>query len=72
MRKMEDTESEESTGEVLSTDTVILCFTKNRSYELCIGNDRYDFTPYSSQEVPAWVLSHPDFKPVESYFTIKR
>jgi hypothetical protein len=53
-------------------DTVEICFTQNRSYELPIGKETYFFSPYSSQKVPTSVLSHPDFEPVSHYFTIKR
>lgn len=48
----------------------VLRFQQNRSFELHVGSTVYAFAPNGSQEVPAWVVEHPDFAQVAGLFGV--
>lgn len=48
----------------------VIRFQQNRSFELHIGTTVYAFAPNGTQEVPAWVVEHPDFKQVAGMFGV--
>ena len=48
----------------------VIRFQQNRSFELHVGGTVFLFAPNGTQEVPAWVVEHPDFKQVAGMFGV--
>ena len=71
-RKYQDDDGIVNVPEVNTGDTVTLVFTKNRSFELHIGNTMYRFESNGQAIVPRSVLTHADFTDeIRQYFIIK-
>lgn len=63
---------EQSDSKSVKSNTYIVMFKQNRTFELSIGRSFFVFPPYGKHELTEDQINHPDFIQQKKYFSVRQ